>query len=163
MCLDEVQAGESMRRPLLPYLLLGVGGLFLLAAAVATVHTALFLHSAAHTTGTITDQSLVSQPVTGRRDQVTFRPTITFQTSDGHWFAVTSKTSSSSAHTSGGQWVNTTPQVHDRVPVVYNPADPNKAEIDSFGNLWVLPLAFGGLGVAFATFGLIFYFLAGRP
>ena len=145
-----------MRRPLLPLILLGMGAVLLVAAVAAGIHTALFLRGASRTTGTITDQTAVSDSVSGRRPSTTYRPTVTFQTADGHWVVVTSRVSTSSSHQSGGQWVSTTPRVHDHVPVVYDPANPSHTEVDTFFHLWLVPLVFGVLGVAFAGFGLLF-------
>lgn len=151
-----------MRRPLLPFLLLAAGAVFLLIGVGAGIRTALFLHGAARTTGTISDQTPVTSSVMGRRPSTTYRPTLSFQTPDGHWVVVTSSVSTSSAHASGGHWVDTTPKVHDRVPVVYDPGNPNHAEIASFFRLWGVSLVFAILGLAFAGFGGIFGSLARR-
>ncbi len=44
--------------------------------------------------------------------------------------------------------------VGERVRVLFDPARPEAARIDSFLQLWLLPLILGGLGTVFSGFGL---------
>ncbi|ADO67941.1 DUF3592 domain-containing protein [Stigmatella aurantiaca] len=43
----------------------------------------------------------------------------------------------------------------DRVPLLYNPANPQDVRIHNFLNLWLLPLLFGFMGAAFLLVGVL--------
>jgi hypothetical protein len=57
------------------------------------------------------------------------------------------------------------PEVGHSVDVLYGPDDPRDAQLSGFFDLWLFPLVFGGLSIAFTTVGLFapgFGLLAGR-
>ena len=49
--------------------------------------------------------------------------------------------------------------VGDHAPILYDPADPKHAEINSFFSLWLLPLVFGILGSLDLLTGLFLLFV----
>jgi hypothetical protein len=53
-------------------------------------------------------------------------------------------------------------RVNDSVQVFYDPENPTKASINSFGSLWVLPLIFSGLGTVFFSIGIVPFALTRR-
>lgn len=64
--------------------------------------------------------------VRGRRGQTLFRPTFRFMTRDGHEVSICSEMASS----------HLVYRVGASVPVLYDPRDPQRAEIASFMRLW---------------------------
>lgn len=97
------------------------------------VKTEWFLHSAVHTTGTL-DQ--ISSP--DGRTGTAFH----FYTREGQQVNVVSSVT-----------VRATGMPHpgDRVPVVYDPADPQHAQLALFTWLWLAPAVLGFLGSIFAV------------
>ena len=73
----------------------------------------------------------------------TFMPQVTFTDRNGqnHWFA--SSVGSNPAEFERG----------DEVEVIYDPAQPDRAIIDSFTQRSLLPMVFSGLGLVFAAIG----------
>jgi hypothetical protein len=129
-------------------LFFGVG---LLVACTATfVHTERFVAGAERATGTVIDLSRE----TDSEGTVTFNPVVRFTTADGRTVQFVSSSGSSSPA-----------EVGDSVDVLYDPDDPRDAQLSGFFDLWLFPLVFGGLGIAFTTVGLFapgFGLLAGR-
>jgi len=73
-----------------------------------------------------------------------YKPVVEFTDAEGRTHRFTSSISSSPpAHSPG-----------ERVEVIYSPADPNEAMIDSFIDRHLFPLVFGGLGALFACIGI---------
>jgi len=54
--------------------------------------------------------------------------------------------------------------VGERVQVLYDPKHPDDARIDSFSDLWALPMILGGMGVLFAGIGggVMLFGMSGR-
>jgi Protein of unknown function (DUF3592) len=126
----------------------GVG--LLVACPVAFVHTERFVAGAEHATGTVIDLSRE----TDSEGRVTLYPVVRFTTADGRTVQFLSSSGSSSP-----------PEVGDSVDVLYDPDDPRDAQLSGFFDLWLFPLVFGGLGIAFTTVGLFapgFGLIAGR-
>jgi hypothetical protein len=46
-------------------------------------------------------------------------------------------------------------EVGKQLPVLFDPHDPSRAEVESFGAQWLVPLILGGVGAAFAVAGLV--------
>jgi hypothetical protein len=115
-------------------------GLVLLVACPATfVHTQRFIAGAERTTGTVIDLSRQ----TDSDGTVTFNPIVRFTTADGRTVQFVSSSSSSSP-----------PDLGDTVDVLYDPDDPRGAQLSGFFDLWLFPLVFGGVGIAFTAVGL---------
>jgi hypothetical protein len=45
-------------------------------------------------------------------------------------------------------------EVGRQLPVLYDPHDPTRAEVESFVAQWLVPLILGGVGAVFAVVGL---------
>ena len=75
----------------------------------------------------------------------TYYPQVEFQTEDHRTIAFTSDTGSRPAAFDVGEPVR----------VLFDPARPEAARIDSFFQLWLLPLVLGGMGTVFSAFGLL--------
>jgi len=75
----------------------------------------------------------------------TYYPRVTFETEDRRKFEFTSDTGSRPAAFDVGEPVR----------VLFDPAQPDAARIDSFLQLWLLPLILGGIGTVFSGFGLV--------
>jgi hypothetical protein len=87
----------------------------------------------------------------GSRDSdgdYSYKPVVEFRDAEGRRHEFTSNVSSSPPQHSTGE----------SVEVIYDPASPNRAVIDSFLDRFLLPLIFGGLGTVFAAigFGVLF-------
>jgi hypothetical protein len=74
----------------------------------------------------------------------TYYPRVAFETEDRRRFEFTGDTGSRPAAFDIGEPVR----------VLFDPARPEAARIDSFFQLWLLPLILGGLGTVFSAFGL---------
>lgn len=74
----------------------------------------------------------------------TYFPQVAFETEDRRRFEFTGDTGSRPAAFDIGEPVR----------VLFDPARPETARIDSFFQLWLLPLILGGLGTVFSAFGL---------
>jgi hypothetical protein len=73
--------------------------------------------------------------------RVSYAPVFQFTASDGRRYTVNSDIYSQEADFSFGE----------HVPVLYPPGHPDSARIDAFAQLWMYPLAFGGVGAAFSA------------
>ena len=112
--------------------LLAVGGYLLF-------DTRAFLSDAAATSGTVISLSLTSESGT-----TLYAPIVSFVTGDGESLVLRSN-----AYSEG--WKD---RQGDIVKVLYDPADPKKAKIDSLFQLWGATLIFSGVGVVFSGVGL---------
>ncbi|HEY9126842.1 MAG TPA: DUF3592 domain-containing protein, partial [Acidobacteriaceae bacterium] len=76
---------------------------------------------------------------------VTFAPVFTFVSLDGRSHSITSNSSSNPAGF----------EVGDTVHVLYDPAAPSGAKIDTFWQLWGIAVVFGGIGATFTPIGIV--------
>ena len=109
-----------------------VGGFFMYQS------TATFINAAVHTTGTVVDISRVWSSGSSGGGYV-YRPIVEFKTKDGKDGKFESTTGSNPSPWHKG----------DVVDVLYDPKNPDGAQINSFFELWVGNLIVGGLGVIF--------------
>lgn len=79
------------------------------------------------------------------RRMTTYAPVFTFRDARGRDYTVTSSTGQNRAAYERGE----------EVTVLYDPADPERARIHSFTQMWLLPTIFGSAGVAFLIVGLV--------
>lgn len=117
----------------------GIGALA--AAGWLGMQTREFVARAAHAQGEVTG---LEASRSGSDSSPTYHPTVRFSAADG--IEVTFRSST-----------GTNPPAHrvgDKVPVLYEPADPQHAEIDSFVDVWLAPLIVGFLGAVFTLIGL---------
>ena len=115
-----------------------IGSSCLLYAPVKMVKTALFIRSAASTTGTVTDLHASRGSKT-----TTFAPVVSFNTEDGTAVEFRSRISSSSSDYSRGE----------QVQVYYDPQHPDVAEINAFIPLWMPVILLSALGLSFTAAG----------
>lgn len=80
---------------------------------------------------------LVEKADADDRSKVYYHPELAFLTPNGEQVSfVASVGSDPPSH-----------RVGERVPILYDPADPRRPSIDSFGQRWLLPMVFGFFGV----------------
>ena len=138
-------AGDTPKTPprfWIMYLFLSVfiiiGSGCLLYAPVKLVKTALFIKSAAATTGTVTDL------IASRSSKsTTYAPVVTFPAPDGRRVEFRPQISSgSSAY-----------RIGEEVAIFYDPLRPERAEIKAFTPLWMPTIILSALGLAFTGMG----------
>lgn len=76
-----------------------------------------------------------------------YAPEFTFESGDGAKHVVVSKFGSSPCPYAVGQ----------EISVLYDPANPGDAEVNSFGTLWVLPGILGLVGIVMMSVGIGLY------
>jgi hypothetical protein len=108
-----------------------VGPFLLALGAFSVVRTEMFIHSSIAVDGKIVDM----RQMRGRRGAI-FAPVFRFNLQDGQVYVVGSNTG-----TNPPQF-----KIGDRVKVLYRPGHPEGARIDSFGQLFLFPLAAGIVG-----------------
>jgi hypothetical protein len=103
-----------------------------------------FAAAGVHAPGTVIDM-VSSRDSDG---DYSYKPVVEFRDAEGRRHVFTSNVSSSPPQHATGE----------SVAVIYAPASPDEAVIDSFLDRFLLPLIFGGLGTVFAAigFGLLF-------
>jgi hypothetical protein len=131
----------------------GVVGLLSLYAAWRMVaNTRAFQRTAAHATGVVT--ALKEESRENEKLEVTraFYPVVAFQTQDGKRVTFTSDVAAD-------QYAS---PVGETIKVLYDPANPQKARIESFESLGAGPITLGIFGLAFIGAALLIYFLIYR-
>ena len=126
------------------FLLLGAGMLYGGLHLYRTTQE--FVAGAATASGTVVELDRR----TSNNGDYTYAPVVEFSTPDGKDFRFVSSASSSPPAFARGEVVR----------VLYTPANPAEARIDSFGQLWAGGLILAGLGATFflAGFGIHYYF-----
>jgi hypothetical protein len=117
------------------------------AAAVTGVGVDRFLQSAERATGTVV--ALVEKQ-DAENKSTTYAPVFAFTTEEGLKQSITSSISGNPAGYSVGE----------RVPIVYRRGEPGGAKLDSFWQLWFLPLFLAAFGLVFGTVGFAFVYTA---
>lgn len=123
--------------------LCGVGTVFLLVAVALAGNMLLFLRISIAETGTVVSNVRVEQRDSDGQATIAFKPEFTFTGADGKTYTVTSATGSNPPEFAEGQTVR----------VLYNPMNPGTAKIDSFTQLWFMPILFGAFGVVLSAIG----------
>jgi hypothetical protein len=136
------------------WMLCALGTGFLVVAVALAGNTLLFLSITIPATGTVVSNVRVeNRDANSGQTTIEFAPEFTVAGADGKTYTVTSATSSNPPEFAEGQAVR----------VLYNPMNPGTARIDSFLQLWFLPILFGAVGVVFATIGYTWmYFVVKR-
>jgi len=120
---------------------LSIAGLVLLCvAAFLTYRTSHFIENSETAQGSV----IALEPVTSTDSnsdtaQTTYAPVFSFQAADGKTYAVRSNSSSSPPAFA----------VNDEVTVLYDPNNPQKARIDTFWQVWGVPVLLGAMGAFF--------------
>ena len=120
------------------------GGAPMLAIGAGwAIYVEIFLHRSVAADGSVV--GLV--PVQNQDDgQMNYAPTFTFTAADGKLYTLTSGTASNPPGFTVGQ----------PVKVLYIKGDPSGAKLDTFWQLWFIPVVFESLGVVFTGMGLLF-------
>ena len=125
-----------------------VVGLGLLIGSYFTYrHTRRFLETAIPVPGVVVENVYrESSSSSNHGPSWSYYPHVHFQTTDGHDIDFVSNTGSSPPSYS----------VNERVTVLYDPQQPEKASLNSFGSLWASTIILVSLGVAFTGPGVGF-------
>lgn len=127
-------------------LLLGLS--FIGGAIVLCLRKWLRIKKSVKTTGVVvnneTSMGMMQRGATPR--STLYKPTVRFQTADGHVVDYTPKVSTSYSNYSVGE----------NVPVYYNPQQPADAIVGTTFHLWFIFLLFGFVGGGFAFVGAMF-------
>lgn len=113
-----------------------VGGLFLAAGLIFAALTIRFVSSAERTTGRVVSLRYDDEGLSS--------PDVAYAARDGRERVYRSRSASSWSYAVG-----------EEVEVLYDPRDPDEAEIDRWTSLWLLPGIFAGLGGAACAIGLV--------
>ncbi len=125
------------------FFVVGVG--LLIGGYFAVRHTQGFLRTAIPVQGVVVE-NVYRQSSSSRDNGPSYYPHVQFRTTDGQAIDFVSSTGSSPPSYS----------VNQPVTVLYDPQQPYKASINSFGQLWVGSIVLIGLGVVFTAPGIGF-------
>jgi hypothetical protein len=122
------------------FLLAGLG--LLAGSFFAIQHTRGFLATAVPADGVVVENVLSSNSNSnGRGSSWSYFPRVHFRSAEGRDVDFVSNSGSNPPSYA----------INQPVPVLYDPQNPNHASINSFGQLWVLPMILGILGVGFTV------------
>jgi len=122
-----------------------VGMGLLIGGAFAFQHTRRFLATAITAQGVVKENVPHQEHDKNNNIKWVYYPRISFRTSDGQELSFMSDAGSNPPSY----------RVNDRVAVVYDPHQPEHADVNSFMALWFLPTLLGGMGVLFCSFGVV--------
>jgi len=126
-----------------------LGGFVLLGVAgFLTFRVSSFIGRSRPATGIVTALSSVESRDSNSNPQLTYAPVFSFETAGGRTYTITSRSSSNPPAFEVGEAVN----------VLYDPADPDGARIDSFWQLWGVPVLLGSMGTFFFAIAAAFTF-----
>jgi hypothetical protein len=126
-----------------PGLFAFIGLCLLVVSVLLFLNTRRFINSSARATGTVVSHN-TSRSSDG---DISYYPVISFQTQDGRTIEFQSGAGSSSR----------SPAVGQTVELLYDPRNPQSAEINSFGSLWLAPLILSALGTIFFVVGILVF------
>lgn len=146
---ETLESQKAIWEFLFRWFLCVMGTVWLVAAAAMAVHTLRFLRTSVETRGTVIGNVRIEQRDSDGQVTTNFAPEFSFAGADGKSYTVTSATSSNPPEFAEGQ----------EVRVLYNPRIPGEARIDSFRQLWFLPILFGAFGIVASAIGYIWTFV----
>jgi hypothetical protein len=117
-----------------------IGTILLIVAIGALITTRSFMKTAIQAEGSVV--ALSDRSSSGKLGGV-YYPVFTFKDKYEHEFTIISSSGSNPAAFSVGE----------KVTVLYDPLIPVRARIKSFGQSWLFPTVFGGIGLLFAGMG----------
>lgn len=135
-------------RQIFGYFFLLVGGALMLVGAVRAGGTLWFLRDARQAVGTVVEYDRVEDaapPFIGGEAGVLYYPVVSFDTPSGRRIRFTSPSGRNSQ----------VYQIDERVPVYFDPNEPEMSRVDSLWGLWGGALVFAGLGGVFLLIGLL--------
>ncbi|MEM1051004.1 MAG: DUF3592 domain-containing protein [Pseudomonadota bacterium] len=124
----------------------GIGALFLAISAAGYLADQSHIATAKEAQGTV-----INLTQSRGSNGPTFAPVVEWRDAKGRRHVLYSNTGSNPPAFARGE----------KVRVLYDPADPNKAKVDSFGQRFTLILIFAGLGLVFSLIGgpILYLFL----
>jgi Protein of unknown function (DUF3592) len=126
------------------YLFAAVAFGLLTAAALTYVSKSKFLDRAVRAEGTVVGVEVkTSRSSNSSRSTTSTYPVVEFQARNEQRVRFTPNTSMSN------------PEIGQRVSVLYDPSKPGDATLSGFGNLWLLPIILGSIGLFFAGFAVL--------
>ncbi|WJS94153.1 DUF3592 domain-containing protein [Flavobacterium johnsoniae] len=127
-----------------------IGACLLAGAIYLYIDKQAFLEKAETTQGTV-----IEMIPKRSKDSTTYSPVVSFTTKSGQEIAYTSSTSSNPPSYNVGE----------NVQIFYDPANPNKAEINGFFSLWLGVIILGFIGIVFfliGSLGVLFRYLKNK-
>ena len=127
------------------FLIVGLGAIFF--SYISFAGSQKFIKNSISADGTVVDivQQMEHSETNGQTTtNYTYAPKISFTASDGKQYTFVSSTSSNPSPYHDGQIIK----------ILYDPQNPNNAEINSFFDLWGLSIISLGLGVVFSIIGI---------
>lgn len=134
-----------MKRRILPLIFMFAGACTVCVGIYIYSNTLAFLGRSKAATGTVVEIVVSTTDRPGKKARTTQRPLIEFRTENGEPTRFKSELGTK----------NSSYSVGDTVPVLYDPADPTEARIDSFLTKYGLETLLSGLGTIFLAIGLI--------
>jgi hypothetical protein len=125
-----------------------IGSLVAISGAIWLGKTALFVTSSVKAPGTVVEMERGSSNDGGS----VYYPVYRFTDSSGVTHTQKTPTGSSRYSFEPGE----------KVTVLYDPKSPKISNIDSFGEIWLVPLSITGFGLFFGGFACFWLFLANR-
>ncbi len=121
-----------------------IGLIFLVVGVMIYQGTQSFLSQSKSAEGEVIDLVMGTSNSSGSRSSY---PVVRFKSDDGQ------------VVTFQGSMGSSPPDFHvgERVTVRYHVENPHDARIESFVQLWLLPMVFGGLGLIFSSIGISFW------
>ncbi|WP_330476755.1 DUF3592 domain-containing protein [Streptomyces platensis] len=138
----EVQMRGRASRPWIAVAMIAFGAMFLVLGLVLAGATASFLSDAKRTRGSVVSLEWREDDHGEDHTPVAY-PVVEFTSADGMPRRFQSSTGSNPPSYEKG----------DRVEVLYRADSPADARINGFASLWLLPLVFGGTGLAMLVGG----------
>jgi len=118
------------------------GTILLIVGIVTVLNQQSFLRRAVAVPGDVVAMHYRAGP----RNRGSYYLDVRYTASDGITRVVTVQSASNPPNFKAG----------DRVPLFYDPRDPSHIQINTFTQLWILPLILGGLGLIFSGLGYTF-------
>lgn len=131
------------------FLVLLIGILILTFTAYLVVNKYSFVNSTEKTVATVIDNKISYSKNSGGKSSRFYFPILTFVDRQGK--AVTFMSSVGSTIPSY--------QIGDRVEILYDAAQPSKAEVSDFKSIWLAPIIIGIIGIVFFAIGFIPFLL----
>ena len=122
------------------FIIAGLGTVF--GSFLSFNHTQEFIKTASTVEGTVIE---IRQKIS--KKSITYFPVFKYQTHQGKIVHIESSVGTNPPNYGVGAKVN----------VIYDPNDPNQAEINSFWSVWLLTVVFGALGSLFTGIGLLLH------
>jgi Protein of unknown function (DUF3592) len=117
-------------------------------AAFFTWRTSNFIQRSQAAAGIVTALKPVTRTDSDSNSDITYAPVFSFKAADGKAYSVTSHASSDPPGFDVG----------DEVTVLYDPSNPQQARIDTFWQLWAVPVVLGSIGTFFFIIASVFVF-----